>query len=259
MASIGWDSKSGLSNERIHCLMSGSRLFIATNTKIDADWIGIDRLHKTLIREQLHSATLLEYCHIQRIPRGLHINKEPRFLNNSAYVERWNRVITQCSLDLMLLTIDILDKTIEDLNKEFESKLGALQEIEDVEEYEKHYVEHISQMKSYKQGIRAQKVAKFQRDELDYTKGYVYPWMDRHRKSCRNRPNKKITFINSSSESSVDELGTKMRLGAQPPGPVDPNILSQSFLRVASVEPVALTVVALAGKSRPTRKQVKTR
>ncbi|CAJ0953951.1 unnamed protein product [Ranitomeya imitator] len=70
----------------------------------------------------LHSITLAEYHRVQRIPRGLRVPLRPTlFQDNTEYCGKFESILNKCSMDLIILTIDFLQKEITELKKKISS------------------------------------------------------------------------------------------------------------------------------------------
>ncbi|CAJ0922543.1 unnamed protein product [Ranitomeya imitator] len=65
---------------------------------------------------QLHYLTLAEYHKVQRIHRGLRTNLRPTlFQDNPEFCQKFKGILNKCSMDIILLTIEYLQKEISEL------------------------------------------------------------------------------------------------------------------------------------------------
>lgn len=81
-----------------------------------------ERINKKLITHELHCSTLTEYFRCSRIPRGLRSNLRPTlFSENTEFCKRFEGILNKCSLDLMILTIEFLQQSIDENAQQFKT------------------------------------------------------------------------------------------------------------------------------------------
>lgn len=79
-----------------------------------------EQASKRLIAHDLHCTTLAEYFRLNRNPRGLRSHLQPTLLKeNYDFCQRFESILNKCSLDLMVLTIEFLQKSIQDTKTDY--------------------------------------------------------------------------------------------------------------------------------------------
>nr|XP_033787789.1 coiled-coil domain-containing protein 12 isoform X2 [Geotrypetes seraphini] len=87
------------------------------------------------------------------------------------------------------------------------------------------------QMENFKADIRKNKIGKLQRDEDDYIRGLVYPWMDRNR--CLRQP-KKVTYAQTSSSLGGEDQTSGDSSSSTALGPITTRSAMTNFQGPAS-------------------------
>ncbi|KAM4049659.1 uncharacterized protein ACNLHF_010448 isoform 1-T5 [Anomaloglossus baeobatrachus] len=158
-----------------------------------------------LINFELHCATLTEYLKAQRIPRGLRVSLRPTIFSEDAeYRKKFEQILNKCSLDLMTLTVDHLQRDIKKTQERIRNIEVQLETANaTVEEFNnfKHKIQ--SNLEQHRRDLENRKRSKFIRDADDYTQGRVYRWQDnysttRFRYQSRRSPSE---YSNSSTDS----------------------------------------------------------
>ncbi|XP_044125048.1 uncharacterized protein LOC122922499 isoform X2 [Bufo gargarizans] len=159
-----------------------------------------ERDRKRLIGWELHCSTLAEYYRTNRIPRGLRSRLRPTlFSDNTEFSTRFENILNKCSFDIILLTIEQLQKSIEDLSKKIEITETTLITTAPEEEWKKAKDKIEKQLSEYKKHTELNKRQKFVRDAEDYRLDNVYRW----KKSPQYNPwnNRYQQYSGSSSDS----------------------------------------------------------
>ncbi|CAJ0967908.1 unnamed protein product [Ranitomeya imitator] len=74
----------------------------------------LERESRHLVSLELHSITIAKYIKTQRIPRGLRVSLRPTlFQDNPEFCSKFEQILNKCSVDLMTLTLDHLNKDIK--------------------------------------------------------------------------------------------------------------------------------------------------
>ncbi|CAJ0940699.1 unnamed protein product [Ranitomeya imitator] len=85
----------------------------------------------------LHSITLAEYHRVQRIPRGLRVPLRPTlFQENTEFCTKFESILNKCSMDLIVLTIDFLQKEISELKTKITSSEQQLKSTSSPEDFQ---------------------------------------------------------------------------------------------------------------------------
>ncbi|CAH2320307.1 Hypothetical predicted protein [Pelobates cultripes] len=140
----------------------------------------LERDLKRKISWELHVNTLGEYLRQKRIPRGLRVRLHPTLCrDNAEHRAIWYKILNKCSVDLMVLTIESLQKELTKLIKEIaatEQELAAVTALTDLETLKKQIED---KLKEYQRETEEFKKKKIHRDELDYQRDQVYTWYSR--------------------------------------------------------------------------------
>ncbi|CAJ0964342.1 unnamed protein product [Ranitomeya imitator] len=125
----------------------------------------------------LHSITLAEYHRIQRIPRGLRVPLRPTlFQDNSDYCGKFEAILNKCSMDLIVLTIDFLQKEITELNSKISSTEQQLKSTSSPEDFKLLKDKVDKAVSDLRETLQTRKLNKFLRDTEDYRSNQVYKW-----------------------------------------------------------------------------------
>ncbi|CAH2321236.1 Hypothetical predicted protein [Pelobates cultripes] len=161
---------------RITSALRGAREFL-TNESERGIAHKLERDLKRKISWELHINTLGEYLRQKRIPRGLRVRLHPTLCrDNVEHRTIWYKILNKCSVDLMVLTIESLQKELTKLIKEIaatEQELAAVTASTDLETLKKQIED---KLKEYQRETEEFKKKKFHRDELDYQRDQVYTW-----------------------------------------------------------------------------------
>lgn len=147
----------------------------------------LEDLKKRDTRLLWHSITLSEYWRVKRIPRGLRLKKIPSFgLDDPEFMQKWEKILNKCSLDLMLLTI-------EKTKMEREKTSTAIQQTEEkIKTQTNGDAEAIlnkinSDLKQFQVELQNYKIQKYETVAKDYAEGRIYDW----RNDVKRRPSRK--------------------------------------------------------------------
>ncbi|CAJ0964548.1 unnamed protein product [Ranitomeya imitator] len=183
-----------------------------------------EKERRKLISYDLHCTTLAEYHRQSKIPRGLRSNLRPTlFSDNPDYCEKYKRILNKCSLDIILLTIEYLQKTIVEtkqsiqaIEAQFSTALSSTEWTSLKSKTEKSLTEH-------QKSLQERKSQKFQRDTEDYSLNKVYKWNDTSANTGpwrRPRNQRRYGSFSSGSDSSTtsgrQHFLSKGRKGGQP-------------------------------------------
>ncbi|XP_075432382.1 uncharacterized protein LOC142469435 [Ascaphus truei] len=190
------------------------------DAKSDDMYVLADKLETLLLKEtkQLWDAITLEkYIEQKRIPRGLRIFKPPTTdFQSEEFILEWNRLLDNCSFELMRLLISKrkialqkLDGEINGMKEQF-AKFQNNSELSVVEERIK------CKLDSVQRDIIAGKQSKFQRDRIDYKTGSYRSWKtktnykDKHRDPKANTPKNYSHKIPNHYRKSIPETKDKV-------------------------------------------------
>lgn len=159
------------------------------------------RDYERINSHELHCSTLTEYFKCTRIPRGLRSNLRPTlFSDNKEFCKRFEGILNKCSLDLMILTIEFLQQSIEEKTKQLqviEEQLTATLKSDDWK-IAKEKVQKSSE--DYRRNTELRKRQKFLRDTEDYQYKRVYRWQEGHQMG-RNQDRYRYEYGSGSSGS----------------------------------------------------------
>ncbi|CAJ0921339.1 unnamed protein product [Ranitomeya imitator] len=149
------------------------------------DW---EKERKKLISYDLHCATLGEYHRQARIPRGLRCNLRPTlFSDNVKYCATFQKILNKCSFDIILLTIEYLQKAIKNTEEKIESIETQLTATLNTTELSTLKSKIDSSLVTYQRSLEERKRTKFQRDTEDYLSNKVYRWEESAPRRTRSR------------------------------------------------------------------------
>ncbi|CAJ0966902.1 unnamed protein product [Ranitomeya imitator] len=147
------------------------------------------------INIELHCATLSEYLRVQRIPRGLRVPLRPTLFQDSPeYCTKFEQILNKCSLDLITLTIEHLQKEIEASSERVKAIEIQLSSTGTPEELNQLKSEIKTKTEQHRRDIENRKLLKFVRDTEDYEAKRVYRWQDNYPSSPLHRKNRTSFF-----------------------------------------------------------------
>ncbi|XP_075706606.1 uncharacterized protein LOC142741097 [Rhinoderma darwinii] len=172
----------------------------------------------------LHCVTLAEYHRLGRIPRGLRSHLRPTlFSEDRQYCDQFQKILNKCSLDLIILTVEYLQKSIKESTEKIKNLEIQLSSSLSSSEWESLKNRTDNAIKEYTKEVELRKREKFQRDANDYLNNSVYRWQESSG-SWRSRrgfaPGNRST---SGSDTSIERpvyrsqrfLGNRRGRGAQ--------------------------------------------
>ncbi|XP_077148445.1 uncharacterized protein LOC143809197 [Ranitomeya variabilis] len=164
-----------------------------------------EKERRKLLSYDLHTITLAEYHKQGKIPRGLRCNLRPTiFSDDSDFCDKYKKILNKCSLDIIILTIESLQKAIADSKdkiRAIETQLSSTLSTSDwtslKEKTDKTLLDH-------QKFLQERKRQKFQRDNDDYTHNRVYKWSDTSGNNPWRRPyQRKTGSFSTESDSST--------------------------------------------------------
>lgn len=171
----------------------------------------LERTSKKLIAHDLHCTTLAEYYRLSRIPRGLRSHLQPTlFKENNEFCHKFESILNKCSLDLMVLTIEFLQKSIQDTKAEVTSIETQLADSLPKEEWDSLKLKTEKILTDYRRNTEERKRVKFIRDAEDYSSNRVYRWHDNPRNTRWRTPR---TYPDSATSGSDSDYATHNRGG----------------------------------------------
>ncbi|XP_077129683.1 uncharacterized protein LOC143784954 [Ranitomeya variabilis] len=178
-----------------------------------------EKERRKLISFDLHCITLAEYHKQGRIPRGLRCNLRPTlFSENPDFCDKYKKILNKCSMDIIILTIEFLQKAItetKDSIRAIETQLSSTLASADWTNL-KEKTDRI--LADHQRFLEEKKRQKFQRDNDDYTHNRVYRWNDstgNHpwRRTYQRKTGSFSTESDSSTGSSRPHFLSKGRRG----------------------------------------------
>ncbi|XP_044161170.1 uncharacterized protein LOC122945981 [Bufo gargarizans] len=138
------------------------------------DW---ERESKRLIASELHCVTLAECYKNGRIPRGLRVHLRPNlFPSNKEYCNKFETILNKCSMDIIVLSIEYLQKSISETRDKIATIEAQLVSTTSTQEWNdlKKKTEKI--LEDHRKYIEQTKRAKFTRDTEEYQLNRIYRW-----------------------------------------------------------------------------------
>ncbi|KAM4023156.1 uncharacterized protein ACNLHF_027971 isoform 1-T1 [Anomaloglossus baeobatrachus] len=125
----------------------------------------------------LHLVTLAEYHRTKRIPRGLRVSLRPTlFSDNPLFCDKFEAIINKCSMDIIILTIEFLQKEIQQVSDSIRSTEEQLKQSLSASDLDQLKAKTNDFITNFGTNLETKKRQKFFRDQEDYTKGTVYRW-----------------------------------------------------------------------------------
>lgn len=138
-----------------------------------------ERLMRKMISTELHCTTLAEYFKCSRIPRGLRSNLRPTlFSDDQEFCDRFEGIINKCSFDIMILTIQYLQKSTEEITSKIKAVEDQLSTTLPDDEWTKLRDNIKKSMEDFRKNTEIRKRQKFVRDTEDYQLKRVYKWQE---------------------------------------------------------------------------------
>ncbi|CAJ0921588.1 unnamed protein product [Ranitomeya imitator] len=163
----------------------------------------LEKYIRRLSALDLHCVTLAEYHKVQRIPRGLRVSFRPTlFQENSEYCTKFKAILNKRSMDIIVLTIDFLQKEITELTTRIATTEQQLVNTFPEDKYKDFKSKLDKTISEFRNNLQIRKKKKFMRDTDDYLHNQVYRW----RRGCY-QPQQGYS---PSSTSSDSEYGTQL-------------------------------------------------
>lgn len=141
-----------------------------------------------MIRLLWHSIMLSEYWRVKRIPRGLRLKKTPSFgQDDPEFMQKWEKILNKCSLDLMLLVIEKTTAEREKTSASIKQTEAQLKAQTDADTFSTISDQINASLKTFQAELQNYKIEKYERDTKDYSDGRVYTWNKREKKQRRTR------------------------------------------------------------------------
>ncbi|CAJ0929303.1 unnamed protein product [Ranitomeya imitator] len=157
----------------------------------------------------LHSITLAEYHRVQRIPRGLRVPLRPTlFQDNTEFCGKFEAILNKCSMDLIVLTIDFLQKEITDLKTKISSTEQQLKSTSSPEDFKSLKDKVDKTISDLRDSLQGRKRNKFLRDTEDYKNNQVYRWQSSNYSRNRRFTRRDYSPLSTSSESDFGTTRT---------------------------------------------------
>ncbi|CAJ0961482.1 unnamed protein product, partial [Ranitomeya imitator] len=179
---------------------------------------------RRLISYDLHCTTLAEYHRQNKIPRGLRCNLQPTlFSDNPEYCEKYKKILNKCSLDIIILTIEYLQKAIVETKQNIQSIETQLSTTLSSAEWTTLKTKTDKALAEHQKVLQDRKRQKFQRDSEDYINNRVYKWTDSSTTTWRRpryprRNGSYSSESDSSTQSGRQRFLSKNRRGGQHQG-----------------------------------------
>ncbi|CAJ0944428.1 unnamed protein product [Ranitomeya imitator] len=161
---------------------------------------------------ELHYVTLAEYHKVKRIPRGLRVSLRPTlFQDKSDYCVKFEGILNKCSMDIIILTIEYLQREITEVDKQIEGIQQQLSSTLASDKFDTLKQKIDKSIDEFKNVLQERKRSKFLRDTEDYHRNTVYRWRDINTQKDRRQFRRDNNFYTTSS-SSDNESGSRTTL-----------------------------------------------
>ena len=97
------------------------------------------------------------------------------FTSDQEFRNKWASILNKCSFDLMLLIIEQSNTEIKKINEKLEALQPSLTQPTMTQQFSKRMETLDHDLTMYHDNLKALKIKKFKRDELDYANKNVYP------------------------------------------------------------------------------------
>ncbi|KAJ1188819.1 hypothetical protein NDU88_005576 [Pleurodeles waltl] len=155
----------------------------------------LEYLMKKVLNQRLHATTLIQYHRSQCILRGLRITIKPMlFKFNRQFMSKWYAILNKCSLEVILLIIEV-----SQVIRELEAEIHELQVTSLDGDFWQMSLDEINRkLEEYTKEER--KMCKFRQDTIDYKLDDVYAWaevytQERVKKKLNHLRPKKVRFL----------------------------------------------------------------
>ncbi|CAJ0965266.1 unnamed protein product, partial [Ranitomeya imitator] len=150
----------------------------------------------------LHSITLAEYHKVQRIPRGLRVSLRPTlFHDNTDFCANFEAILNKCSMDLIVLTIDFLQKEITELSTRITTTEQQLSNTLSTEDFKTLKTKLDNTTSELRKNLQIKKRNTFLRNTEDYKNNQAYRWQSTGSFRIRLFARRTYSPISTSSDS----------------------------------------------------------
>lgn len=159
------------------------------------------------------NVTALKKYHQERIiPRGLRLRKAPTTVYSQEFSIRWNEILTEASLKLIALIIEVEEEKLKQYEIEIDQIVSNLEPLKTLQSFESTFKLVEDRLETLEKSILDLKHRKYLRDVEDYQLDQVQSWRKRYpagKKPAIKSKNKKYRKLVSfpttgSSEGSQD-------------------------------------------------------
>ncbi|CAJ0948250.1 unnamed protein product, partial [Ranitomeya imitator] len=171
---------------------------------------------------ELHYVTLAEYHKVKRIPRGLRVSLRPTlFQDKPDYCLKFEGILNKCSMDVILLTIEYLQKeksfiifffllypVISEMDKQIEVIQQQLSSTVASDKFDSLKQKIDKTIDDFKYMLQERKRSKFLHDTEDYHRKTVYKWRDTNIQRDQRQFRRDYFTTSSSSESESNPRTT---------------------------------------------------
>ncbi|KAM3920057.1 uncharacterized protein RB166_014495 [Leptodactylus fuscus] len=140
---------------------------------------------RKLASQELHCTTLADYYRTNRIPRKLRSHLHPTlFKEDELYCKEFENILNRCSLDLMVLTINYLQKSIKKTREQISTIELQLTSCLPEEKWKALKAKVEKSLTEFRKETELKKREKFLRDMEDYRLKRVYRWQEPRSDKC---------------------------------------------------------------------------
>ncbi|CAJ0940507.1 unnamed protein product [Ranitomeya imitator] len=158
---------------------------------------------------ELHYVTLAEYHKVKRIPRGLRVSLRPTLFHEKPdFCTKFEGILNKCSMDIMLLTIEYLQKEILEMDKQIEVIQQQLTNTLTNDKFDNLKQKIDRTIEEFRNVLQERKRSKFLRDTEDYHRRSVYRWRDINIQRDRRQYRREFFTTSSSSDNDSNSRTT---------------------------------------------------
>ncbi|OCT57277.1 hypothetical protein XELAEV_18003742mg [Xenopus laevis] len=139
-------------------------------------WDSDARLSKANLVFGTSMDTSHDDTHVFKAFRDFELNLIKELHKNEAFINSWNKILTDCSIRLMELMIEHKTKLHLEVKADLRQAEKEVEQFKDLARFENLYDSIKRKVKKIEEEIMDNKRNKFNRDSLDYMKDQVYNW-----------------------------------------------------------------------------------
>ncbi|XP_056374544.1 uncharacterized protein LOC130272703 [Hyla sarda] len=157
---------------------------------------------------------LSTYLDKNMVPRGLRLKKRPTRVFSSAFQNKWDLALLDCSKKIIGYIVEEEEMELNSLQAEIQQLQTSLEPYRDSEDYEKMNEKINEKIKTLENTIMDTKKEKFKRDLTDYKEDSVLSWTNPRNPVTPSTP-RSILRSNGESRSEKNKNRNRKRRNAK--------------------------------------------